>query len=209
MLLSKRTIQFLLLLLILLPAVLTFGEDVQPTFQSIIDQSLIDGNALGQTQGRIAVNMAAGNENVQANAAAMAISNGHASATVSGMQSAEGNKANSPDIAISRIGGNAFSNASGSIAINQVSGQGNLQFNGLAIAVGDSAEAVSESELGGVNTEQKDSIVVNNSSTATREATVEQTAFQGARGIVQVNQLAGSRNATANNVALKISLGSE
>jgi hypothetical protein len=212
--LSKRTIQFLVFLLILLSSALSFGED-----QQYITQSTIDGDALGQTGGRITVNMAAGDENVQANAAAMSISNGQATATVLGAQISEGNNANSPDTAIARIGGNAFSNASGSIAINQASGQGNLQFNGLAMAIGDKAEAnsatnnkivaVSEAELGGVSTEQQDSIVINNSSTASREATVEQTAFQGARGIVQVNQLAGSRNDTANNVALRISLGAE
>jgi hypothetical protein len=44
------------------------------------------------------------------------------------------------------------------------------------------------------------------SSKGVRAVSIDDTAFEGARGIVQVNQSAGSGNTTANNFALSITV---
>lgn len=108
----------------------------------------------------------------------------------------------------SEIGHNAFRNASGIIAINQSSGNGNTQANLVAIAAGSMAE-VSIDQLEHVSASQGMSA---NSSESTENpgnqiARIADSAFSGARGIVQVNQLAGSGNRSANVFALSVSAG--
>jgi len=170
-------------------------------------QSLIDGNALSGAQGNIAINLVAGDSNAQLNATALATSFGQgiAAAKVSGLQLTDTGKATSPDTAISMIGGQAFNNISGLVTINQASGQSNAQANGIAISMGYGEEIVAESSLGaivsGLGTADPQA------ATGVRVTSVDATAFEGARGIVQINQLAGSGNATANNFALSISRG--
>jgi hypothetical protein len=203
---NKKHILAVPIALSLLQAGAAFAQDLEIP-AGYLAQSLIYGNALSGAQGNIAINQVAGDANAQLNATALATSFGQGitTARVSGLQLTETGKATSPDAAFSLIGEQAFTNISGLITINQASGQSNAQANGIAISMGFGEEIVAESSLGAIVTGRgvADQAVTD----GVRVTSVDATAFEGARGIVQINQLAGSGNATANNFALSISRG--
>ena len=170
---------------------------------------MIDGDALSNTRGRFAVNIAAGDSNSQVNAGALAInpSDGVAAANVISHQSVGQNSITAPDLSIAIIGERAFTNSVGAISVNQTSGVGNTQANGMAIALGVEVEAVSESLL----SETASGVGLNSvgSSAGEKAATISNTAFQGSHGLIQINQSAGSGNNTANNFAFQLQLGAK
>lgn len=172
-----------------------------------VTTSVIDGDALSNTRGRFAVNVAAGDSNAQVNAGALSIdpSGGLAAANVISHQSVGQNSVTAPDLSIAIIGDRAFTNSAGAISVNQTSGVGNAQANGMAIALGVEVEAVSESLLSatasGVGLNGVDS------SSGEKAATISNTAFQGSHGLIQINQSAGSGNSTTNNFAFQLQLG--
>ncbi len=181
---------------------------IAPDLPGSITTSVIDGNALHSVSGRNAVNMASGDSNSQVNAAALAIdSDGLANASVLTRQYQNVNASTLPDLSISDIGDNAFANSSGAISINQTSGIGNTQANGMAIGVGLQVNVMSESMLS--STTAGVGLATSETDTGTRSVTISDSAFTGARGLVQVNQSAGSGNSTANNFALQIELGTK
>jgi len=105
------------------------------------------------------------------------------------------------------ISDRAFSNGMGVFSINQASGLGNVQANGLAIGVGKGPQPLSDMEL-------SQSVTVHGGvkhklgqAKGQREAVVGDQTFSGTRGIVQLNQAAGSGNATANGFSLNVSAG--
>jgi len=163
-----------------------------------IATSIMSDMALAGAKGRVGLNMAAGDANVQANSAALATGElARATSTVD--QTLDATKLQAPSTAVAVITDRAFSNAAGLISVNQASGTGNLQVNSLAIGLGSHAEAVSESRLSAITTRATPKGV---DGTRTRSAVIADTAFEGARGLVQVNQAAGSGNSTANHFAL-------
>lgn len=176
-----------------------------------VDVSVVNGNALHGASGAIAVNLSAGDANVQSNAAAVAVSpaDGAANAQVLIHQATDARQANAPRAAISFIGDGAFRDVNGVLSVNQASGVGNAQSNGVAIAVGGRvvAQSLSENLLAG--TAAGTPVRPAGPATAARAAAIGETAFDGARGLVQVNQVAGSGNATANNFSLSVELGAK
>lgn len=187
---------------------LAMAQDNLPDMPSYITQSIIESNVLSNVRGRFAVNMTAGDANTQANAAAIALGtqSGPAIGVVNGMQAIGPHQANSPDIAIATIGSQAFANSSGLISVNQSSGVGNAQANGAAFAMG-FEEVVAESVLSATTS----NAVPIDAGDSKRHQTVsiDDTAFNGVHGLVQVNQSAGSGNSTANNFALQVQLGAK
>lgn len=185
------------------------AQDMMPELPSYITRSVIDGNALSNVRGRFVVNVAAGDSNAQMNAGALAIGldGGYTSAQVSTLQALGPIHATAPDLSIAIIGDHAFANSLGTISVNQTSGVGNTQANGMAIAVGFDVEAVSESMLAG--TASGVGLVGSTKSGNVKAASISDTAFQGSRGIVQINQSAGSGNSTANNFAFQLQLGAK
>lgn len=170
-------------------------------------QTIIDGNAGSDAQGVLGVNMAAGDSNLQSNATSISISgaNGRASAQSNVVQAIAAGSFTVPDVARAKIDGNAFSNAAGAMGINQAAGAVNAQANSVAIAVGVNAKVTADAELAqSVSGVAPESVAANGQQ---RETTVADTAFRGARGIVQVNQSAGVANATGNSFALRVQLG--
>ena len=170
-------------------------------------QTVIDGNTGSDAQGVLGVNMAAGDSNLQSNATSMSISgaNGRASAQSNVVQAIAAGSFTVPDVAVAKIDGNAFSNAAGAMGINQAAGAVNAQANSVAIALGVGAEVTADAELAqSVSDVAPGSVAANGQQ---RETTVADTAFRGARGIVQVNQSAGVANATGNSFALRVQLG--
>lgn len=171
-------------------------------------KNLISDGALLDTSGNIAINTSAGNGNLQANIAAISIGKNRAVANVTSEQSTASNNMASPGRASSEIGSNALRNASGIIGVNQSSGSGNTQANLVAVATGQIAE-VSIDQLGRVSTTRE---ISNQSASGggpkKYTAVIADSAFLNARGIVQVNQLAGSGNSTANLFTLSVSVAS-
>jgi len=198
--------------LLLAPSILHISavaaQDALPDFPGYITQSIIDGNALSNVRGRFAVNMAAGDSNVQANAAAVALGaqGGPTIGLVGGIQVTDPRQANLPDLAIASIGVNVFANSSGLISVNQTSGVGNAQANGAAFAVGFD-EVVAESVLSATTS---NAVPIGAGTGKSHQAvSINDTAFNGTHGLVQVNQSAGSGNSTANNFALQVQLGAK
>lgn len=91
-----------------------------------------------------------------------------------------------------RIDQRAFSGASGSIAINQASGDHNLQANLRAIATGRLAHASADAR-------QLSADVIDAAPTQA-QAVIAGTAFRGASGLVSINQASGAANAGLNAV---------
>lgn len=168
----------------------------------------IDGHALASSSGAVRVNQAAGDLNLQANLQAMAVG-GFASAAGRVWQRSENDVATAPVHASVAISDGALANASGMYAINQVAGSGNAQFNVVAAA------------LAGYGIEEADDAVMAASGAmpaggtpspldqpgTSREVAVAATAMQGFRGVMQLNQVAGSANATGNTLEISVSGG--
>src|SRR5690242_493869 len=87
----------------------------------------------------------------------------------------------------------------GCFRVNQASGSANAQANVIAIGIGADADALAESVLSSTASGIAPASV---SRGTIREAAISDSAFRGARGLVQVNQSAGSGNRTANHFAL-------
>jgi len=185
------------------------AQDLSQTPASVapdyVTQSVIDAEALGGSVGVVAVNVAAGDANLQTNAAALAQNvNGGSTARVAATQLANLDSNLAPDVAIARIGGHAFAGSAGLISINQASGQANAQANGVAFALGIDGEAIAESVLAQTLPESVTPAEPGPPRKGLREAAIADTAFEGAQGVVQVNQSAGSGNTTANRFALQV-----
>lgn len=195
-----------LLIASLIPTSIVMADNSLPDVPMSISSSIIDGNALSGSRGRNVVNIAAGDANAQMNAAAIALNpNGVASASVLTQQNLHANSGNPNGISMSGIAGNAFSNSVGALSINQTSGVSNAQINGVVIGIGLDVNVMSESMLS--NTTTGAGLAAPELDGGTRSATISDSAFSGSRGLVQVNQSAGSGNSTANNFVLQVELG--
>lgn len=157
------------------------------------------GAATG-VNGVIAVNESAGLNNAQSNQFTIATGtdagNGNFVAQSAGANARPGN-------AIAQIGSGAFANMSGAAMVNQSAGMANLQSNSAQIgtaAVG--VETVSDGELSAAAATNggRGQMV---QSSGIREASIGNSAFRNATGLVQVNQTAGAGNATANSFVLR------
>lgn len=185
-----------------------FAQDDLPEMPAYVTQSIIDGNALSGVHGRFAVNMAAGDSNAQVNAAALAlgIQGGNTTGLVATTQMMDQGQAGLPSVAAAFIGSHAFAYSAGMISVNQTSGIGNSQVNEAALALG-FEEVVAESVL---SSAASGAVPIGTGTGKGHQAvSIHDTAFDGARGLVQVNQSAGSGNSTANNFALQVQLGAE
>lgn len=165
----------------------------------------MEGGALAGANGSIKVNQAAGDLNLQANLHSMA--NGEqASASVRSVQQRQSNLFNSPMQATATIGGNALAGAGGIASINQASGGGNAELNSVTATLAAqgireaSDEAMTSSEV--LASAGGQSIVTD--PRATRRVGVEASALRGFDGVLQLNQIAGSGNATENRFSISV-----
>ncbi|WP_322046232.1 hypothetical protein [Paraburkholderia sp. J67] len=163
--------------------------------------SVIAPGAGAGVSGALTVNETAGLNNAQSNQ--LSIATGGTTVGTDNLISQGANAAARLRGAIAGIGDNAFANTSGAVMVNQSAGVGNLQSNSAQIstaAVG--VETVSDNVLsataatngGRGQTVQTSGI---------REASISNSAFRNATGLVQVNQTAGAGNATANSFVLR------
>jgi hypothetical protein len=182
-----------------------FGFAVLSTQQvkadgSAADVAVIASNAFQSVPGSLHVNEAAGNANAQGNLAV--VSDGAPIAVPRMIQHAT----TSPAIggASASIRDFAFAAVSGLVQINQTAGSGNAQGNLAIVQIAVPAHLLSDETLAGAMPVQT---VVQHGSRPTgltNTVGVDASALHG-KGIVQINQTAGSGNATANGFLLQVS----
>lgn len=172
-----------------------------------LDVTRIDGHALAGANGAIAVNQAAGDLNVQANLRGIAKGD-RADVATNARQLQQGNRVLSgPLQATAFIGGDALAGASGIASINQASGIANTTLNVVSATLArqgiretdDTALAAEGSALAGGRDDTGRGIA-----TGTRSAGVASTALRGFDGVLQLNQIAGNGNDTANVLGLVV-----
>lgn len=181
------------------------GDSYSGMLSYLSADSRIDGNALAGSDGSIKVNQAAGDLNLQANLHSMA-NGAQASASVRSLQQRQANLFNSPMQASAVIGGNALAGASGIASINQASGGGNAELNSVNATLAAqgireaSDEAMASSEV--LASAGGQSIATD--PRTTRRVGVEASALRGFDGVLQLNQIAGSGNATENRFSISV-----
>ncbi len=172
-----------------------------------LDVTRIDGHALAGANGAIAVNQAAGDLNVQANLRGIAKGD-RADVATNARQLQQGSRVLSgPLQATAFIGGDALAGASGIASINQASGIANTTLNVVSATLArqgiretdDTALAAEGSALAGGRDDTGRGIA-----TGTRSAGVASTALRGFDGVLQLNQIAGNGNDTANVLGLVV-----
>ncbi|HEY8329584.1 MAG TPA: hypothetical protein VIO59_14200 [Rhodanobacter sp.] len=180
------------------------GDDSYAMMLGYLANTRIDGNAFSGANGVTAVNMAAGDLNQQANLRAFA-SGG--SATIQSRQLQQDNHDDRPLAASVSIGGQAFTAGNGLASINQASGSSNAQLNAVAAVL--TAQGIREATDDSLSTAVSASAGeqhpgTSTSSDGTRSVAVESSAMRGYQGVMQLNQAAGSGNATGNQLLLSV-----
>lgn len=210
---TPNTTALLLSMLLMPPALADGGSPAPQPWQPGVASSVINGAALSEVRGRFAVNIAAGDSNAQTNAAALAIGLGDSSvgAYAGVIAATDARVVNHPGVAASAtavIAEHAFANAVGMVSVNQTSGAGNAQANTVALGVGFEVGVVAESSLA-ATAPGVAPVGSPGAGPRLRGVSIADTAFAGSRGLVQVNQSAGSGNSTANNFALRVETGAK
>lgn len=168
------------------------------------EQAVID-NSGQSASGILAVNQAAGNANQQGNLQALAVSTTASHASVALLrQPSAATAANTTD-ATASITGAAFSGSQGLMAINQSAGNDNQSLNALSLALSPRPQAAT------LPSAATDSLLASTAGSAPAvvkdgshsQTDISATAFQGSRGLVQLNQIAGSHNQAVNVVAVQ------
>jgi len=194
-------------LLAVIAAPLSASADDYSGMLAYLDLTRIEGRALAGASGAIAVNQAAGDFNLQANLRGIARAE-RAEVAISAQQLQNGNRVLSASLhAAAHIGGEALAGASGIASINQASGSANTTLNVVSATLArqgiretdDTALAAEGSALAG----GRDG-VDRGAATGTRSAGVASTALRGFDGVLQLNQIAGSGNDTANVLGLVV-----
>ncbi len=194
-------------LLVLFAAPLMAQADDYSGMLAYLDVARIDGRALAGANGAIAVNQAAGDLNLQANLRGIATGE-RAGVSITNRQLQGGNRVPSAALhATAVVDGSALAGASGIASINQASGIANTTLNVVSATLAgqgiretdDAALAAEGSALAGGRDGTGHGVA-----TGTRSAGVTSTALRGFDGVLQLNQIAGSGNDTANVLGLVV-----
>ncbi|NZA25010.1 hypothetical protein H0E84_01300 [Luteimonas sp. SJ-92] len=170
-------------------------------------ETRIEERAFAGASGAIAVNMAAGDLNQQANLRSLAVGDG-AHASASARQRSLADVADAPHGAAAVIGGRAFAGASGMVSINQASGSGNAELNAIAVTLAQqgiretSDEQLSSPAFASAGLEHRPN--QGEAETVDRKVAVDASALQGFEGVFQLNQIAGSGNAADNHFVMSV-----
>ncbi|WNK20471.1 hypothetical protein P1P91_01935 [Halomonas piscis] len=170
------------------------------------NSTVLSSQALSGVSGVSTTNMAAGDGNLQSNAGTLVISNIASSANKLQQQSRIEERLIDQQN-ITEIKGAAFQQSEGWLSINQAAGQGNAQSNSFGVAMGISASNLSDTTLQGVQADRQGLAGTDERSRqSSSRVEVDSTAFEGARGVIQVNQSAGTGNATSNSFRMNMAL---
>ena len=175
---------------------------------SYLNHTRLDGSALRNADGAITVNMVAGDLNQQANLLGMA-SGETATTSINVRQRQAGNRINSgPLDASASIGGQALNGASGVAMINQASGIGNATVNVVTSTLAQQGIRESDDEAlaasGALASAGGQDLANSRKAAGSRSVAVEDTALRGFDGVLQLNQIAGSGNVTANQLGISV-----
>ena len=198
----------LLLLLVSLPVAAQSKSDAD--YQAMLGwlaSSRIEGNALSGTSGAVAVNQAAGDNNLQGNLRAVAVGE-YADTRIQPLQRSSANTSDTPRHAEAFIGEGALARSSGLVSINQASGSDNIELNTVALAL--AQRGIREADDGFLSASGVASAEVQNVSepggtqAQTRKVGLDASALRGFEGVLQLNQVAGGRNATENRLQISV-----
>lgn len=169
--------------------------------------AVLNDNHIGQrfaqgASGNVAVNSAAGSANLQTNQRAL-------QGIIQARQRIDNPRQADPALmnANTRIDGQAFSRGQGVLGVNQVAGDGNAQINSMALApAGEGFKEIRMLEP--VNPVQASDSAAREDGQSGEDspgryrAVVADTAFSGFGGVLQINQVSGSRNITGNHFSM-------
>ena len=173
------------------------------------DLALIDNSGQGNT-GIVSLNQAAGSVNQQANLRALAL--GDAALSQTGLNQVQNAPATNPlaaqPDARAVIQGNAFAGSQGLLGINQTAGSANQSSNLATISVGTGTQsgtaALSDSWLASASTGSQNGSRTVPATRPNASTELSDQAFQGASGVIQLNQIAGTMNHASNSFSLQI-----
>lgn len=206
---SRLRIAFMLPLLLGVAPVVGAADPDYAAMLAYLTHSQLDGNALHGATGAIGVNLSAGDFNQQANLRAIAAGD-QAAVRITAQQGQSHNLASAPDVAVAVIRGSALGQASGLISINQASGTANAQLNTASVALAQqrTSGASTEQWLADVCACKQETTPAGSGQPAsgprTRATVVDAGAMRGTQGVVQLNQIAGSNNVTANHLLIDV-----
>ncbi|MGL5392773.1 MAG: hypothetical protein ACRDA8_15590 [Shewanella sp.] len=170
------------------------------------DKSLIGTHAFSKVHGRLAVNQAAGEANVQSNSHALGDS---AKVQISIQSASPLVSETTHDInlrfAHSQIETASFANFEGLLGVNQVSGQHNVQANLGVISGNASIELMSDAQMLEINSNLP--LPETNAELLHFTTEIAKDSLQQARGIIQINQISGTNNTAVNQFSLQLSNG--
>lgn len=155
--------------------------------------------------GRIAINVAAGSLNQEANVAVIAM--GAQTATPTALTQSLGTNSAGTGPATARIEDNVLAGSSGLVAVNVAAGTGNQLANLAVIAIGIEAPIASEPLLEQARASQQPSGLPGGSTTPEASAELASSAFAGSTGLVQANLVGGERNSSSNTFVLTVEAG--
>ena len=184
-----------LLLLALFCSASTFAQS------PVINNAEIDGSGM-RHQGNLSVNQAAGDQQQQANARAIAIGN-NASATTQIRQRLRSQVDPRVD-ARSSIQGDSFSHGNGVLGVNQSAGASNQQANALRISISSQPQSIDDSVLMQQNVTLINDSDPTDSAPGNRQVATSDQAFTGSRGVIQLNQSSGVGNRMANTLSVRV-----
>lgn len=159
----------------------------------------IEPNTLNEASGFVGINVAAGDNNIQANNTSIALGENAQTLNRSFMQTSTSADTGSANVS---MGANTLNNARGLISVNQVAGSGNAQLNDIALAFGDNIQMLSDISLSirAPATNNSNS----NDDLNNKTVYLDNNSLKGATGTIQLNQIAGNGNIAVNRVSMPI-----
>ncbi len=173
-----------------------------------LDQTRLEGRALSGASGAIAINQAAGDFNQQANLRSLARGQRAVVQVQGGQQLSRTYVEAGPLQARASIEGQALGGANGIASINQASGHANTSMNVVGIAL--AQRGISESDDAALAAASVTALAGGQGSAGdgvaagTRQVGVSASALQGFNGVLQLNQIAGIGNDTANTLCMAV-----
>lgn len=174
---------------------------ISPPALRAADQAQINHSGQDNT-GALSINQVAGNLNQQANIRAIANNPDGQAAVFLSAGLLNSNQTIPVKSASARIEGDSFSHNTGMIGVNQTAGSQNSSVNLVGIAYGAqgaSVSAASEALLAGTHAASPQQT---HATQASFQTSISDQAFQGSKGIVQVNQVAGAMNQAVNSLTV-------
>lgn len=185
-----------LLFIALLGCASAFADSSVP----VVNNAVISNAGVGYN-GNMAVNQAAGDQQQQANA--RAIANGTQASATTHIKQVSKAVVDPVMNARSSIQGNSFSNGNGALGINQTAGANNQQANAMRLTTSAQPLSVDDSALS-----QQNVALARGSDSAgslgSRQVNTDDQAFTGSRGLIQLNQSAGVGNRMGNTLSVRV-----